>query len=304
MTQPNKANESKKLKIAILIIATAFLAYSIYWLISGVIWGYTLTNILLNISQNPIFAQRETAELTAVVIQEYCSVTNSFVLIFCGAFAFQSAVYYFKNNKQYIRKLRWALMLMAVFSLLLIPASLHHLIGVASGWFMVDLFVGLSYLVQALLIVPPLLILSHKMRKPQNAAQIKQWTLIAAPLFVFALYFKYMFLWADTLSPMGPQTATDASTLGAVNSLVTLAIAGIITVAACYALNKGKNIGKTLAGVALILVGVFFIVYSVTALFVPVYAWFWYLTDTWMLTLPSLGIVILAQNHKPLLTLT
>jgi hypothetical protein len=75
----------------------------------GVIWGYTLTSNLVNISQIAPLARMETAELTALIIQEYCSVTNSFILMFCGAFAFQSAVYYVKNNKQYIRRLRWAI---------------------------------------------------------------------------------------------------------------------------------------------------------------------------------------------------
>jgi len=98
---------------------------------------------------------------------------------------------------------------------------------------------------------------------------------------------------------MGPQTPTPVILVGAVNSMATLAIAGVITISACYALNKSKKVGKPLAGVALILVGAFFIIYSSVALFVPVYAWFWYLTDTWMLTLPILGIVFLAQTHKP-----
>ncbi|MGE5555287.1 MAG: hypothetical protein ACM3UY_03340 [Methanocella sp.] len=300
MHQINKAqfNLPTRLKVAILIIATAFLAYSIYWLVNGIIWGYTLTYQLLNVAQAPFFAQMGTAELTALVIQEYCSVTNSFVLIFCGAFAFQSAVYYVRNNENYLRKLGWALILLAIFSLLLIPASIHHLLGVALGWHMVDILVGLSYLVQALLILPPLLVLGQKLNTPQNMASIKKWALIAAPTFVFALYFKYLFLWADTLLPMGPKTATAASTVGALNSMVTLAIAGAITIAACYALHKRKNTGKNLAAVALILVGGFFIIYSLVALFVPVYAWFWYLTDTWMLTLPILGIALLTQPYQ------
>jgi hypothetical protein len=291
-------NSSTRIKVALLIIATAFLAYSIYWLVNGIIWGYTLTDHLLNISQIPIFAQRGPAELTAVAIQEYCSVTNSFVLMFCGAFAFQSVVYYVRNNMNYLRKLRWALVLLAVFSLLLVPASIHHFLGVALGWYYVDIFVGLSYLVQALLIVPTLLILSHKLSTVENTSSIKKWALIAAPAFVFALYFKYLFLWADTLSQMGPQTPTVAVLVGAFNSVVTLAIAGAITIAACFAFYKNKNIGKLLTGVALILVGGFFIIYSLVAVFVPVYAWFWYLTDTWMLTLPVLGVALLTLTHK------
>jgi hypothetical protein len=182
--------------------------------------------------------------------------------------------------------------------LLLLPSSLHHLLGVAFGWFMVDVFVGLSYLVQALLMVPPLLVLSQKMRIRQNTTPIKKWAVIMAPFFVFALYFKYLFLWVDTLKPLGPSEATAATVLGAANCLVTLLIAGVITAIACYAFDRGKTVWKLLAGVALIVVGAFFIVFTIIAAIVPVYASFWYLTDFWMLSLPILGTILLSQR-KP-----
>ena len=122
-----------------------------------------------------------------------------------------------------------------------------------------------------------------------------KWVGIAAPAFVFALYFKYLFLWTDTLWPMGPKTASVVTLAGAANSLLTLLVAGTITAIACYALSEGKKIGKPLVGAALILVGVFFTLYSLAALSVMVYASFWYLTDFWMLTLPILGIGVLVS---------
>jgi hypothetical protein len=284
------------LKAALLIVAATFLAYSIYWMIQGIIWGYTVTNMLLNINQISLLTPMGPAEMAALFVQEYCSVANSFVLLFCGVFAFQSAVLYVRTKEKYLGKLRWALVLLAVFQLLLLPSSLHHLLGVALDWFMVDVFVGLSYLVQALLIVPPLLVLSQKMRNPQNTAPIKKWAFITAPLFVFALYFKYLFLWLDTLLPLGPSEATVATLGGAANCLVTLLVAGVVTAAACYTFNRGKNFGNPLAGAVLVLVGVFFIIYTVVAFFVPVYASFWYLTDFWMLSLPVLGIELLSHR--------
>ena len=120
------------------------------------------------------------------------------------------------------------------------PASLHHLIGVAYGWFMVDVYVGLSYLLQALLIVPPLFMLSQKMRNPQNPAATLKWATISGPLFIFALWLKYLFLWLDTLSPMNIQGDSLMSTVGAINSFLTLLIAGIVTAWGCFNLNKKK----------------------------------------------------------------
>jgi hypothetical protein len=251
-----------------------------------------------SINQIGPLAAMNSAELAAVFVQESCSVANSFVLMACGVFAFQSAAFYVRGNPRFLGRLRWVLVLQAIFSLLLVPASIHHLVGAVSGWFMVDTFVGLSYLVQALLIAPPLLVLSQKLRNPQKAAPIQKWTTIAAPAFVFALYFKYLFLWVDTLNPMGPQQATTATMVGATNCFITLLVAGAVTIMACIALKQEKPFWKTLAGAALVLVGAFFLIFTVTAIFVPVYASFWYLTDFWMLTLPILGIAYYSQKRE------
>jgi hypothetical protein len=299
VTQIN-ITENKKpknsFKIIILTVASAFLLYSIYWLVSGIIWGYTVTYMLLHVSQISILNSMGIAELTALFIQEWCSVTNSFVLLFCGIFAFQSAILYIRNNSNFLRKLRLALILLAIFSLLLVPASVHHLLGIAFSWSMVDIYVGLSYLLQALLIVPPLLILSQKMKNPQNTAQIIRWVAIAAPLITFALWCKYLLLWVDTLVPLGTKESTLATTVGAANSIVTLLVAGVVMTSGCYAIVKSKPLGKKLAA-ATILIGSYFSIYTIVALFVPVYASFWYLTDTWMLTLPIIGIYLLTKRN-------
>jgi hypothetical protein len=301
--QPKVANPTNTqltvtLKLALLIVAGSFLAYSIYWLINGVIWGYTVTQMLQHINQISILTSMGAAALTALFVQEICSVANSFVILFCGVFAFQSAVFYVRKKPKYLQRLRWALVLLAVFSLLLVPASVHHLLGVAFGWFMVDVYVGLSYLLQALLIVPPLLILSQKTRKPQNTVSILKWATIAAPLFVFALWLKYAFLWIDTLAPMNTHQNNPLSTVGAVNAIFTLLIAALAITFGCLKLNKNRANAKKFLAAGLILVGGFFIVFSVVALFVPIYASFWYLTDFWMLTLPILGVALLLNHSR------
>lgn len=287
------------LKVAVLIVAAVFLGYCIYWLVQDVIWGYQLTYILSHIKQISIMSSMDTSELVAIFVQEWCSVVSGFVLMFCGAFAFQSAIRYVRGNEKYLASLRRALILLAVFSLLLIPSSLHHFLGVALGWTMVDFRVGLSYLLQALLIVPPLLILSQKMRSPQNFSAIKKWACIAAPTYLFALYCKYVLLWLDALMTLGSKEASAASMVGAANSLLTLLVAGLVIAAGCYGLLKNRPWGRKVAAFGVILVGAFFVIYSLVAFFVPVYAWFWYLTDFWMVSLPVLGTAILLTERKP-----
>ena len=111
----NAKNRHIYLNISFLIVAASFLAYSIYWLVNGIIWGYTVTQMLLHINQIFILSSMGQAELLALFIQEGCSIANSFVLLFCGVFAAQSAIFYVRNNLNYLQKLRWAVILMAVF---------------------------------------------------------------------------------------------------------------------------------------------------------------------------------------------
>ncbi len=288
------------LKAAILIVAATFLAYGIYWAVNGVIWANSLTQIFsaLFSGQIDFLGPITAAHAVLLIIQESCSVVNCcFVLPASAVLGFYAAVQYLKGNPSYLAKLRWVLVLTAVFYLLLVPSSIHHLVGVASGWPMVDIGVGLSYLLQALLIAPPLLILAKKLGKPQQNSQIRRWAAVAAPLFVLALWFKYLFLWWDTLLPRTPVESVEGW-VGAANSIVTLLVAGIVAgFAAVMILRRGKFSGK-LWGLALVLVGGFFVVNSLVALFVPAYAWFWYLTDFWMLTLPILGVALIVWQKS------
>jgi drug/metabolite transporter (DMT)-like permease len=97
---------------------------------------------------------------------------------------------------------------------------------------------------------------------------------------------------------LGSKEISAVSMVGAVNSLVTLLVASVVTAVGCYGLLKNKPGGRKIAGLAVILVGAFFVIYSLVALFVPVYAWFWYLTDFWMISLPVLGAAILRVNKR------
>ena len=135
--------------------------------------------------------------------------------------------------------------------------------------------------------------LGLKLKNNQNYVAIKKWACIALPLFVFGIWFKYFFLWIDTLSPMGPQQATITSSVGAFNSWITLFIAGTLAAIACLSYYKTEKINKYIIGIALIVFGCYFIIYNLVAIWEPVYSWFFYVTDIWMVTLPILGATIL-----------
>ena len=127
------------LKLSLLIVATAFLAYSIYWAINGVTWAYSITQLLLRAAsgQTIPITTWGTPHLTLLFIQEYASVVNCYLQLACGAFAFYSAVLYLKKDPRYLGKLRVAIIFLALF-LFTANSSQHpspsrHRTGLAHG---------------------------------------------------------------------------------------------------------------------------------------------------------------------------
>ena len=286
-----KLNLPNYLKISLLIIASSFLAYSLYWTAYSVFFVYNLTTHIttlfqmLNISSN--------LQQNIIIIQEYAASAGFFLALIGAIFAVQCAVLFVKNNEKYLGKLGKTLLFEALFFLMLVPSSIQHLLGFVLSWTNVDIHVGLSFLLQALLIAPPSIILSYHLRKPQNQTSILKWITISAPSVVLGFWLKYLFFWLGTLSPLGPKQANLASIIGAVNSFVTLLIAGIITSLACLVLYRKRRVSTSLVGIALILFGSYFIIYDLVSIWVPIYKSFLYLTDFWMIVLPILGIAVL-----------
>ena len=306
MTIPNSNSENKTttnknlpkyLKICLLIVASSFLGYSVYWAVRIPFSTYDiLVFISLPIFQNSPMSQ--SFSFLLVMFQEFAAAIGFLVNLIAAILAFQSTIYYIKSDQKWRKTLGKALVFEAVFFILFIPTSIHHIVGAVFSMAGADVFVGLSYLLQVLLIVPPFIVLGRNLKNSQSQASIRKWVSIAAPLFVFGFWFKYLFLWIDTLSPMGPQQATLMSTIGAANSLLTMLIASILTVLACLGFYKTRKVNKWLVGIALILFGGYFIIYDLVSIWVPVYASFLYVTDVWMISLPIMGAAILKINSK------
>ncbi len=278
------------LKISLLIVAFSFLAYSIYWAAYSTFWVYYITFNIVT-----FFGEMNVATLQAIVIiiQEYAASAGYFLALIGAVLAVQCTVLFIKTDGKYLDRLGKTLLFEALFFLLLIPSSVHHLLGVALSWTFVDIYVGLSFLLQALLIALPFLMLSRNLGKPLNHASILKWIAVGAPAVVWGFWVKYLFFWLDTFYPLGPQQASIASIVGAFNSCLTLLIAGIITSATCLILYQKRKADTRLVGIALILLGSYFIIYDIVSIWVNIYRDYLYLTDFWMTVLPILGIATL-----------
>jgi hypothetical protein len=289
-----KTSYPKYLKISVLAVTLSFLVYHIYWAIYTTSWFYTFTDMILR-QTFPV----PTYHLSLLVFQEYAAIVGYYLILIGGIFALQSAILFNKNDSRYIKSLGKAFIFTSLFYILLLPSSLRHFVGVATTSQTTSIsntcsiYVGFSCLLQALLIGVPLLLLGRKLLKPQNHASILKWASIAAPLCVFGFWSYSSLLWVYALSPLGPKQASLMSTIGAADSLLILLIAGIITTITCIDFNRKKTLNKKLAGIAIILVGSYALVYALVSIWVPIYFSFMYLTEIWLMVLPILGIAIL-----------
>jgi hypothetical protein len=80
-----------------------------------------------------------------------------------------------------------ALLFEALYFLLLLPAGLNHIVGsaVSSSQFL-NTYTGASFMLQAVLVFPQLLLLSRKLKQPQQVSAVLRWTCIVGVV-VFAL---------------------------------------------------------------------------------------------------------------------
>jgi len=278
-------------KISLLIIATSFLAYSLYWTVFSVFWVYNITINITALMQ--VLEINHPLQQNLIIVQEYAASAGYFLAFIGAIFVIQSTVQFIKNNKKYRDYLSKALLFEAFFFLMLIPSSIQHFLGFVFSWTYVDVYVGLSFLLQALLIALPFLMFRRSLRKPQNQDSILKWIAIGAPSVVLGFWFKYLFLWLYALSPLDSNQANLATIIGTLNSFVTLLIAFIITSLACIVIYRRKRLNTNLVGIGLILFGSYFIIYNLVSILVPVYNSFLYLTDFWMAVLPILGIAVI-----------
>jgi len=292
-------NQEALPKKALLIVAISFLLYNIYQAITTTVF---VTRFPLVVTQLPNFitSTQPTLQLSLFVFQELAGAAGSYLRLTCAIFALNCALLLFKKDANYIEKLGNVLLFESLYFLLLFPAAINHLVGsiISSSTFL-NIYTGVSCLIQAALIFPPLFVLSRKLRKPQDLPSSLRWAGIAAPLYAFGFWVRHGLLWVYALSPLGNQQADFIGTVGSVNSLLTLLVAASVTVVASITFGQEKK-NRWLVGTAIVLAGVYLVVYALVSVWIPIYRAFLPLTDFWMIALPILGVAVLldSNNHN------
>ena len=155
---------------------------------------------------------------------------------------------------------------------------------------------AISYTAQLLLVTPIFLMLYLKLKgKNFDALSVAKWAAAAIVGFTFALWVKHFALAIYAL----PLVFNDVCfVVGFVNSVLTLLVAGVLMIVAFMPLLKKKSVvfNVKLFGVALILMGVYAIVFVAIALVKTDYLTWISLVDWWIIVMPVLGASLLLKE--------
>jgi uncharacterized membrane protein YozB (DUF420 family) len=286
------------LKKALIIVAISYLLYNIYQAIVTTIF---VSHFPLIITQLPNFIEssQPALQLWLFLLQELIGSIGIYLRLVAGVFAVYAAFLFMKKDKRYLKKFSKVLLFESLYFALLIPAGINHIVGsIISYSLLLNVYTGLSFLLQAVLIFPPLLMLSHRLGKSQDHSSLLNWAGAVMALYIFGLWIKHGLMWVYALSPSAPQQAGLIDTIGSVNSLLTLLMAAIITTGVWLISRQKKKPNKQLMGASLILVGVYFVIYAIVAVWVSIYFSFMTLTEFWMITLPILGVALLLNSEN------
>jgi len=296
-------NKVAFLKKALLFVSIIFLLYTIYHTIVTTIFLY---NFIPNIGQIPEAIQlpenfiSSTFPWTLILMQEFTSSIGIYLRLFGGVFALSSAYLFNKNNSRYLNRFSKMLLFESLYFALFIPSGINHVILSFSEFTFAgfNLYTGASFLLQGLILSPTLFLLSRNLNGKKGTINLRLIG-VTATVYVFLIWIKHAFFWFFALSPFGSQSGSLLETIGAVNSLLTLMIAVLVSLFACLPLiRKTKKINLRLIGATLFLIGSHFAIYLIISVWVPVYSSFLGLTEFWMVSLLIPGFIVVLKNRN------
>jgi hypothetical protein len=294
------SNKKLLVKKAILFVSIIFLLYTIYHAVFSTIFLY---HFIPNIGQLPAAIQvpqnfNSPFPWTLIIIQEFATTTGIYLRLIGGVLAATSAFLFYKDDSRYVSRLRYVILFEALYFASFIPSGIiHSLLSFSELTFAgFNLYTGVSYSLQGLLIVPILLLLSMKVKVDKGTINLR-WIGIAAPLYVFGIWIKHAFFWFSTLSMTTSSTLFE--TVGMINQTLTLLVSALILLYAYTPLiRNSKKINLGLFGTSLSMIGIHFVIYFIISIWVPIYSSYLYLTEFWMVSVIILGLnVLLKARH-------
>jgi len=273
----------------ILVAAASLLIYETYLLQKSFL---ALYQIYLNIVQN--------AGPEGVSAHAYMWFTSEtygevgLILRFAGALFFVTFAVALLRRKPSLTFLKWGVLLEAIQYLFLIPFITQWVVfsGLAARLTII------SFSLQILLITPTMLMLYLRLKRPQvSQTAVLRASAVSAVAFMFAMWIKHFLF---NLYALPIDFSSPVLTVGFANSAVTLLVSALILTAVFLPLFRGKSTTFSFrgAGAALIVTGLYFVVYLAIAVVNMGYQSFLFLTELWMISLIIAGAGFLLDGYS------
>jgi hypothetical protein len=281
-------------KAWILLTGVSLMLYDLYWIRGVYNWIYErLLENLPNITVNyPTFYTDFVAGGVADTLRSI-AVISLFVVAFL---AWGPKKRPFTAVRKYLAV---AVFFEAIYWLAILP---YNILNIATGKIPQLLFVGcviqtlgVGFVIQILAAAPLLTILSTKIWRYKSGERnnLITWGYIAGIGYIFGTWINNMLRWFSMSGQAGlADLFTGITTLGFLNTAVTLTLSIAFAIAGSFVAIKGNNrkLSVQLLGLAILLFGVNFAFYVIYSWFAP-NAWrFVLLTEIWPVPLIGLGI--------------
>lgn len=221
------------------------------------------------------------------------------ILRFIGASLFGAFAWVLLQRNEFsLSLLKKAVLFEGVHYLFYIPFILNLFTRPASSAAVLTVYLetAISYTIQTVLITPSLILLYTKIRQSTiESAKLFKWGAIAVITYVFALWVKHFFfnLYALPIDINRPVLLA-----GFFNSTLTILIAALLLLGGFkeIIISKKTRFSQKTLGIALLLIGTYFVIYILVALINSVYMAFLPLTELWAITMAILGVGFLKEN--------
>ncbi len=234
-------------------------------------------------------------QLGLFLFQELSGFVGSILRLIGAAFALNYAVLFLRKDPKYLGKLRFALLFESLYFLLLLPAAMNHLVGsVISTSPFLNFYTGVSFLLQVVLIFPSLFMMRRKLQNPQDTSSILKWAAIAISSYVLGFWVKAGLMWVYAISP-SELMGGFVGAVGFGNSWVTLLVTAVVCAIVFLFFRQNGKLNIKLAGIAIILMGGYFLIFDIISIWDPIYRAFVPLTDFWLISLMVLGVAVLVD---------
>ena len=268
-----------------LVVALSFLIYQLYLVQNSF-------SALYNIALSATSRWQSSGSLWPLVwLSSETSGEIGLLLRFVGACFFVYVAWFLLRKKEVaLPFLRKAVLLEATYFLFYTPFVVYLL--TRPGNSLAGVEAGFSYAMQIVLVSPSLFMLYFKLRRfglGNDKSQVVRWFAIVFCFYVFALWVKH-FMFA--IYAVGINFTEPVLALGSVNSIATLLIAAVASIAVFLPIIREKRNSfnpKALGGI-LICIGAYFIIFILISLVNANYSNWVALTEWWATALPILGL--------------